>query len=139
MPQAVRLDGMCTLGKSEGKRFSPFPPTIEIATHHGIEVVVCPTGDASRKGQIERPFRHLKETFLENVSSGPPVVVDDMNQRAQAWAERQVHRAGYRTSKVLRTQWVDPEKRSGLACVDIVALAATRIRKSISLVGHGWP
>lgn len=43
---------MGALGKSAGKRFILFAPTIEFATHHQIEVVACQPGDAARKGKV---------------------------------------------------------------------------------------
>lgn len=76
IPQRVRIDRMGALGRSQGKRFGLHAPTIEFATHHGVEIVACLPGDAQRKSKIERPFRDVKASFLEEVElDGPPADV----------------------------------------------------------------
>lgn len=59
-----RTDRMGALGQSRGKTFRLFPETLEFAAVHGFALKVCATGDAKRKGKVERPFRELKEAFL---------------------------------------------------------------------------
>ncbi len=111
-PQTIRIDRMGALGKSQGKRFSLFPPTVEFAQHYGIEVVACQAGDAARKGKVERPFRHLKETFLEELElDGPPADVDELNHRAQRWVARRVHRVAHRTTGVAPAERFATERR----------------------------
>ena len=64
---------MGALGQSQGRRFKLHPPTLEFARHHGTEIKACQAGDAKRKGKIERPFRDLSESFLEElVVTGVP-------------------------------------------------------------------
>lgn len=111
-PQTIRIDRMGALGKSHGKRFSLFPPTVEFAQHYGIEVVACLPGDAARKGKVERPFRHLKETFLEELElDGPPADVDELNLRAQRWVDRRVHQVAHRTTGVPPVERFATERR----------------------------
>jgi hypothetical protein len=80
VPQLCRTDRMGALGQSQGRRFKLHPPTLEFARHHGTEIKACQAGDAKRKGKIERPFRDLKESFLQElVVTGVP----DDDRRAQ--------------------------------------------------------
>ncbi|MFN2555309.1 MAG: hypothetical protein ABR592_00290 [Nitriliruptorales bacterium] len=68
-----RTDRMGALGRSQGKRFVLHSPVREFARHHGMVIAACQAGDAKRKGQVERPFRQLKEGFLPELSvTGPP-------------------------------------------------------------------
>jgi transposase len=98
-PHAMRTDRMGALGRSQGKRFALHPPTLEFARHHGIEITTCQAGDAKRKGKIERPFRPLKEAFLEELDVlGPPADLDELNVRAQAWLARRVWPVPHRTT-----------------------------------------
>jgi hypothetical protein len=101
VPAAMRTDRMGALGRSQGRRFSLHAPTLEFTTHHGIEITTCQAGDAKRKGKIERPFRPLKEAFLEEVDlAGPPANVDELNQRAQRWLAERVWPVTHRTTGV---------------------------------------
>ena len=78
VPQVCRTDRMGCLGSSQGRRFSLHPPTLEFARWHGTEIKACQAGDAKRKGKVERPFRDLGESFLEElIVTGVP---DDLRR-----------------------------------------------------------
>ncbi len=78
----TRTDRMGALGTSQGKRFKLHPPAVEFARHHSIELAVCQAGDAKRKGKTERPFRDLKETFLNECDAlGPPRDLAELSSR----------------------------------------------------------
>jgi hypothetical protein len=112
IPQAVRIDRMGALGKSQGRRFSLHPPTVEFAAHHQTEVVACLPGDAQRKGKVERPFRDVKASFLEEIElDGPPTSVAELNERARVWVERRVHQVPHRTTGVPPAERLEVERR----------------------------
>ena len=112
IPQAVRIDRMGALGKSQGRRFSLHPPTVEFAAHHQVEVVACLPADAQRKGKVERPFRDVKASFLEEIElDGPPRNVDELNERAAVWVERRVHQVPHRTTGVPPAERLEVERR----------------------------
>jgi transposase len=69
VPKVARTDRMGALGKSQGRRFSLHPPASEFARFHGMELRACQPRDAKRKGKVERPFRDVKERFLEECRS----------------------------------------------------------------------
>jgi transposase len=99
VPMAMRTDRMGALGRSQGKRFSLCTPALEFARHHGTELATCQARDAKRKGKIERPFRPLKEAFLEELDVlGPPTDVNELNVRAQQWLARRVWPVMHRTT-----------------------------------------
>jgi len=101
VPQVCRTDRMGALGTSQGRRFKLHPPTLEFARHHGTEIVACQPGDAKRKGKIERPFRDLGESFLEElVVTGLPTSLDELNFRARVWLDDRVHDRRHRTTGV---------------------------------------
>jgi hypothetical protein len=85
-----------------GRRFKLHPPTLEFARHHGTEIKACQAGDAKRKGKIERPFRDLSESFLEElVVTGVP----DDDRRVErigheVWVDARVHDRRHRTTGV---------------------------------------
>lgn len=101
VPQLCRTDRMGALGQSQGRRFKLHPPTLEFARHHGTEIKACQAGDAKRKGKIERPFRDLSESFLEElVVTGVPGDLDALNGRARLWVDERVHGRRHRTTGV---------------------------------------
>lgn len=101
VPQICRTDRMGALGLSQGRRFVLHPPTLEFASHHGTEIKACQAGDAKRKGKVERPFRDLKESFLEElVVTGVPDSIGELNARAQLWVDQRVHARAHRSTGV---------------------------------------
>lgn len=112
IPRVVRIDRMGALGRSQGKRFALHPPTVGFATHHQVEVVACLPGDAQRKGKVERPFRDVKASFLEEIElDGPPRDVDELNDRAQVWVQRRVHQVAHRTTGVSPGERMEVERQ----------------------------
>ncbi len=106
MPKLARTDRMGALGKSQGRRFVVHPPTLEFARHYGVEIKACQAGDAKRKGKVERPFRDLKESFLQElVVTGVPDSIDELNHRGQVWVDDRVHNRRHRSTGV------EPAKR----------------------------
>ena len=106
VPKLARTDRMGALGKSQGRRFVLHPPTLEFARHYGVEIKACQAGDAKRKGKVERPFRDLKESFLQElVVTGVPDSIDELNHRGQAWVDDRVHNRRHRSTGV------EPAKR----------------------------
>ena len=101
VPLLARTDRMGALGLSQGRRFLLHPPTLEFARHHGVEIKACQAGDAKRKGKVERPFRDLKESFLQElVVTGVPDSIDELNDRATRWVAERVHDRVHRTTGV---------------------------------------
>ena len=101
IPKLCRTDRMGALGTSQGRRFKLHPPTLEFARFHGTEIKACQAGDAKRKGKIERPFRDLGESFLEElVVTGLPVSLDELNHRARVWLDARVHDRPHRATGV---------------------------------------
>jgi hypothetical protein len=101
VPELCRTNRMGALGASQGRRFKLHPPTLEFASHHGTEIKACQPGDAKRKGKIERPFRDLAESFLEElVVTGVPDDIDALNGRARVWVDERVHDRRHRTTGV---------------------------------------
>ena len=112
VPGAMRTDRMGALGRSQGKRFSLHPPALEFARYHGIEITTCQARDAKRKGKIERPFRPLKEAFLEELDVlGPPADVAELNVRAQQWLARRAWTVMHRTTGEPPLQRLETEQR----------------------------
>jgi len=92
VPGVARTDRMGALGRSQGRRFSLHPPAADFAQFHGVEIRACLPADAKRKGKVERPFRDVKERFLEECSAmGPPRTIAELNDRAARWIEERIH------------------------------------------------
>jgi transposase len=101
VPRVGRTDRMGALGSSQGRRFRLHPPAAAFAQHHGLELRACQAGDAKRKGKVERPFRDVKERFLEECQAmGPPGSIEELNGRATAWLEERVHGRIHRSTGV---------------------------------------
>ncbi len=99
--KVARTDRMGALGQSQGRRFVLHPPTLEFARHYGVEVKACQAGDAKRKGKVERPFRDLKESFLQElVVTGVPDSVGELNHRAGRRVGERVHDRVHRSTGV---------------------------------------
>jgi transposase len=107
VPKVVRTDRMGALGSSQGRRFKLHPPAAEFARFHGTEIRACQAADAKRKGKVERPFRTLKETFLEEQRLDPPGSIDELNARVLPWLAARVH------NRANRTTGVAPDMRLG--------------------------
>jgi hypothetical protein len=90
----------------------PHPPALDFAGHHGVEIVACQAGDAARKGKIERPFRDLKETFLEELAVlGPPASIADLNSRGTAFLESRIHARPHSVTGVAPALRLETERR----------------------------
>jgi len=111
VPQICRTDRMGALGQSQGRRFVLHPPTLEFASHHSVEIKACQAGDAKRKGKVERPFRDLKESFLQElVVTGVPDSIDELNDRAARWVTERVHDRPHRSTGVQPAVRFDVER-----------------------------
>jgi len=92
VPRVLRTDRMGALGQSQGRRFKLHPPAQAFAQFHSTEIRMCQARDAKRKGKVERPFRDVKERFLEECAAlGPPRTVAELNVRAATWTESRIH------------------------------------------------
>jgi transposase len=92
VPRVLRTDRMGALGQSQGRRFRLHPPALAFAQAHGTEIRACQARDAKRKGKVERPFRDVKERFLEECqATGEPKSVAELNERARTWLESRIH------------------------------------------------
>ena len=101
VPKIARTDRMGALGQSQGRRFQIGPEALEFARYHGVEIKACQAGDAKRKGKVERPFRDLKESFLEElVVTGVPDSIDALEARAQLWVDQRVHTRAHRSTAI---------------------------------------
>jgi transposase len=121
VPKLARTDRMGALGLSQGRRFVLHPPTLEFARHHGVEIKACQAGDAKRKGKIERPFRDLKESFLQElIVTGVPDSIDALNGRADRWVTERVHGRVHRSTAIAPAARFEAERHF------LAALPATR-------------
>ena len=100
VPRVGRTDRMGALGTSQGRRFRLHPPAVAFAGHHGMVIRPCQARDAKRKGEVERPFRQLREGFLAEQHLNPPTTIGQLNDRAVAWLDRRVHTVAHRITKV---------------------------------------
>ena len=85
VPYFSRTDRMGALGSSRGRRFVLHSPVLDFARLHGTAMVFCAPRDAKRKGKIERPFRDLKESFLEELVLDPPSSIAEVNSRGESF------------------------------------------------------
>lgn len=92
VPRASRTDRMGALGRSQGHRFELFPESVDFAAHQGVKLTPCRARDPKRKGKIERPFRGLEASFLEELAVlGPPSSIAELNTVAAAWLADRVN------------------------------------------------
>ncbi len=97
VPKVLRTDRMGALGRSQGRRFTLHPPALAFAQFHGTEIRACQARDAKRKGKVERPFRDLKERFLEECSAtGAPKSLAELNERAAVFLAERIHSRRHR-------------------------------------------
>lgn len=139
VPQIARTDRMGALGQSQGRRFSLHPPTLEFARYHGVEIKACQAGDAKRKGKVERPFRDVKESFLEElVVTGVPDSIDELNHRSELWVADRIHSRVHRTTGVRPAERFETERSflSGLPVrrFDTDYVEARRVHRALPLV-----
>lgn len=85
VPAVVRIDNMGALVARSHPRLVLHPPARQFAAAHGFTFAGCWPGDGARKGKVERPFRELKETFLQEVSLTPPTSIGELNRIAARW------------------------------------------------------
>jgi transposase len=112
VPKVARTDRMGALGTSQGRRFRLHPPTIDFARHHGVEIAVCQRGDAKRKGKVERPFRGLEESFLEELAVlGRPASVAELNDRARRWVAERINGRTHGTTGAVPAARLELERR----------------------------
>ena len=138
VPAAVRTDRMGALGSSQGRRFRLHAPTLDFARHHGLELAVCAAGDAKRKGKVERPFRDLKEGFLQESELDPPGSVAELNARAAAYLAQRVHARAHRSTGVPPAERLEVE-RPFLALLprlrfDTAYVEARRVHRALPLI-----
>ena len=96
-----RTDRMGALGVTRAGRFRFNPEALAFASAHGCVFKACATGDAKRKGKVERPFRELKSSFLEEITAiGAPSSIPELNARAAAWLAEQIHTRPHRVTGV---------------------------------------
>jgi transposase len=96
-----RTDRMGSLGVTRAGRFHFGREALAFASAHGFALKACATRDAKRKGKIERPFRELKASFLEEVTAvGVPSSIQELNVRASAWLAEQIHTRPHRVTGV---------------------------------------
>jgi transposase len=85
VPGRIRIDNMGALVARSHPRLVLHPPAREFAAAHGFGFAGCWPGDAARKGKVERPFRELKEAFLEELVLDPPTSLGELNTHATRW------------------------------------------------------
>lgn len=120
VPYFSRTDRMGALGATKGRRFILHPPVLDFVRLHGTSLVVCAPRDAKRKGKIERPFRDLKETFLEELVLDPPSTIGELNARGQHFLATRVHNRAHSTTGVA------PEERLALEVPMMAVLPRVR-------------
>ena len=98
VPGRVRIDNMGALVARAHPRLVLHPPAREFAAAHGFCFAGCWPGDAARKGKVERPFRELKEAFLEELVLDPPASIGELNTRAAVWLATVVHPRPHRVT-----------------------------------------
>ena len=112
VPRRCRTDRMGALGTSQGRRFSLHPPSVEFAVHHGTEVVACQARDAKRKGKIERPFRGLEASFLEELAVlGPPSSLAELNNASHRWLAKRVNGRVHSVTGAVPLERLDTERQ----------------------------
>jgi transposase len=112
VPAIGRTDRMGALGHSRGRTFRFVPEALHFAAAHGFALKACAAGDSKRKGKVERPFRDLKESFLEElVVVGAPGSIGELNTRAAAWLRTEVHARPHRVIGVPPAERLAAEQR----------------------------
>lgn len=105
VPGIGRTDRMGCLGHSRGKAFRFFAEPMEFAAYHGFAFKACQAGDPKRKGKIEKPFRELKEAFVQElIVTGPPSSINELNAQSANWLGTHIHPRVHRVTKVAPTE-----------------------------------
>ena len=138
VPASARTDRMGALGSSQGRRFRLHAPTLDFCRHHGVELAVCAAGDAKRKGKVERPFRDLKEGFLQELTLKPPGSLAELNVRAETYLAERVHARVHRRTGVAPAERLEAE-RPFLAPLprlrfDTAYVEARRVHRALPLI-----
>ncbi len=110
--------------------------------HEAPEIVACQACDAARKGKVERPFRHYKETFLEEIElDGPPADLDELNHRAGVWLDRRVHQVAHRTTRVPPAERFETEQRMlrplPVSRFETAYVDVRRVHRNVPLIEYG--
>ena len=112
VPKLARTDRMGALGTSQGRRFTLHPPTLDFAAHHGVEIKACQARDAKRKGKIERPFRGLEASFLEELAVlGPPGSIAELNEKSRIFLAERVNGRVHSTTREVPAERLVTERR----------------------------
>lgn len=107
VPAVVRIDNMGALVARAHPRLVLRPVARALASHYGFTVAGCWPGDGARKGKVERPFRELKESFVQEMALHPPGSIAELNRRVGPWLDAVVH------SRVHRVTAEPPADRRG--------------------------
>ncbi|MGH9128838.1 MAG: IS21 family transposase [Acidimicrobiales bacterium] len=140
--KVARTDRMGALGHSQGRRFALHPPTVAFARHHGCEIKACQARDAKRKGKIERPFRGLEASFLEELAVlGAPSSIVELNEMARTWLAQRVNSRVHSVTKAVPAERLEIERRflSPLATrrFDTAYRASRRVHVALPLIEWG--
>ncbi len=107
-----RTDRMGALGVTRAGRFRFNPEALAFASAHGCVFKACATRDAKRKGKVERPFRELKSSFLEEITAiGAPSSIPELNIRAAAWLASEIHTRPHRVTGVAPAVRLESERQ----------------------------
>lgn len=98
VPAVVRIDNMGALVSRSHPNLVLRPVARTLANHYGFSVAGCWPGDGARKGKVERPFRELKESFVQEMALRPPGSIGELNRRVGPWLDAVVHARAHRVT-----------------------------------------
>ena len=98
VPAVVRIDNMGALVARAHPRLVLRPVARALANHYGFTVAGCWPGDGARKGKVERPFRELKDSFVQELALSPPGSIGELNRRVGPWLDAVVHARPHRVT-----------------------------------------
>lgn len=98
VPAVVRIDNMGALVARAHPNLLLRPVARTFANHYGFTVAGCWPGDGARKGKVERPFRELKESFVQEMALDPPGSIGELNRRVGPWLDAVVHARPHRVT-----------------------------------------
>ncbi|MDQ1358405.1 MAG: hypothetical protein QOG44_2778 [Acidimicrobiaceae bacterium] len=93
-----RTDRMGCLGTTRGGVFRFCPEAVDFARYHGFALKACASGDAKRKGKIERIFGELNSAFMQEMALAPPASIGELNRRCERWLNSFVHPRAHRVT-----------------------------------------